>query len=135
MRSAAVLLLKRSSGGTRRAVPSTRSSARREPLPVERRLRHPGLRTGGTERATGLGLRRDPGQTLEEYRRTVTGTGYLSDGHLDRLTRLATSAAYSQHEPDATQAEEAGDAADVAIREIRRAVGPARWFAGLYRRR
>ena len=87
------------------------------------------------ERATGLGLRRDPGQTLEEYRRTVMGTGYLSDGHLDRLTRLATSAAYSQHEPDATHAEEAGDAADVAIREIRRAVGPARWFVGLYRRR
>jgi hypothetical protein len=39
MRSAAVLLLKRSSGGTRRAIASTRTSARREPLPVERRLR------------------------------------------------------------------------------------------------
>ncbi|HEX5938048.1 MAG TPA: DUF3488 and transglutaminase-like domain-containing protein [Actinomycetota bacterium] len=87
------------------------------------------------ERATGLGFGRAPGQTLEEYRRTVAGTGYLSDGHLDRLTRLATSAAYSQHEPDAGQAQEAGDAADIAIREIRRAVGPARWFVGLYRRR
>ena len=87
------------------------------------------------ERATGLGLGRAPGQTLEEYRRKVAGTGYLSDGHLDRLTRLATSAAYSPHEPDAGQAVEAGDAADVAIKEIRRAVGPTRWFVGLYRRR
>jgi transglutaminase-like putative cysteine protease len=87
------------------------------------------------ERATGLGLGRAPGQTFEEYRRKVAGTGYLSDGHLDRLTRLATSAAYSPHEPDAEQAAEAGDAADVAIKEIRQAVGPSRWFVALYRRR
>jgi transglutaminase-like putative cysteine protease len=87
------------------------------------------------ERATGLGLGRAPGQTLEEYRRKVADSGYLSDGHLDRLTQLATSAAYSPHEPDAGQAAEAGDAADVAIKEIRRAVGPSRWLVGLYRRR
>jgi hypothetical protein len=88
-----------------------------------------------TERAAGLGLGRGPGETLEEYRRKVMGTGYLSDGHLDRLTRLATAAAYSHHEPDGNQAEEAGQAADTAIREIRRAVGPSRWLVGLYRRR
>jgi transglutaminase-like putative cysteine protease len=88
-----------------------------------------------TERASGMGLGRGRGETLEEYRRKVTGTGYLSDGHLDRLTRLATVAAYSPHEPDHEQAEEAGRAADVAIREIRRAVGPTRWLVGLYRRR
>jgi transglutaminase-like putative cysteine protease len=87
------------------------------------------------ERATGLGLGRAPGQTFEEYRRKVARTGYLSDGHLDRLTRLATGAAYSAHDPDAAQAAEAGQAADVAIKEIRRAVGPSRWFVGLYRRR
>jgi hypothetical protein len=87
-----------------------------------------------TERAAGLGLGRGPGETLEEYRRKVMETGYLSDGHLDRLTRLATVAAYSHHEPDGKQAEEAGQAADTAIREIRRAVGPSRWLVGLYRR-
>ncbi|MDP9119705.1 MAG: DUF4129 domain-containing protein, partial [Actinomycetota bacterium] len=88
-----------------------------------------------TERAAGLGLGRGPGETLEEYRQKVTETGYLSNGHLDRLTRLATSAAYSQHEPDGEQAAEAGDAADTAIREIRRAVGPRKWLVGLYRGR
>jgi transglutaminase-like putative cysteine protease len=87
-----------------------------------------------TERAAGLGLARGPGETLEEYRRKVVGTGYLSDGHLDELTRLATAAAYSPHDPDREQARDAGDAAETAIREIRRAVGPARWLVGLYRR-
>ena len=86
-----------------------------------------------TERAAGLGLGRGPGETLEEYRRKVTDTGYLSNGHLDRLTRIATAAAYSPHEPGAAQAQEAGSAADTAIREIRRSVGPAAWFVGLYR--
>ena len=88
-----------------------------------------------TERAAGLGLGRGPGETLEEYRQKVTETGYLSNGHLDRLTRLATAAAYSPHEPDDEQAAEAGGAADTAIREIRRAVGPKRWLVGLYRGR
>jgi transglutaminase-like putative cysteine protease len=88
-----------------------------------------------TERAAGLGLGRGPGETLEEYRRKVMETGYLSNGHLDRLTRLTTAAAYSSREPDGAQAGEAGDAAETAIREIKRAVGPARWLVGLYRRR
>ena len=88
-----------------------------------------------TERAAGLGLGRAPGETLEEYRRKVMETGYLSNGHLDRLTRLTTAAAYSSREPDGAQAGEAGDAAETAIREIKRAVGPTRWLVGLYRRR
>jgi transglutaminase-like putative cysteine protease len=88
-----------------------------------------------TDRAAGLGLGRGPGETLEEYRRKVTETGYLSDGHLDRLTGLATLAAYSGREPDSAQARDATDAADTALKEIRRAVGPARWLVGLYRRR
>jgi transglutaminase-like putative cysteine protease len=87
------------------------------------------------ERAAGLGLGRGAGETLEEYRRKVMETGYLSNGHLDRLTRLATAAAYSLHEPDGEQAVDAGDAAETAIREIKRAVGPTRWLVGLYRRR
>ena len=87
-----------------------------------------------TERAGALGLGRRHGETLEEYRRKVMDTGYLSDGHLDRLTRLTTQAAYGPRELEPAQAHEAGDAADTAFRELRRAVGPARWFVGLYRR-
>ncbi|HJQ72432.1 MAG TPA: DUF4129 domain-containing protein, partial [Actinomycetota bacterium] len=88
-----------------------------------------------TERAAGIGLGRGPGETLNEYRTKVMETGYLSNGHLDRLTRLASAAAYSPHEPAADQAHEAGTAADTAIREIRRSVGPTAWFVGLYRGR
>jgi transglutaminase-like putative cysteine protease len=88
-----------------------------------------------TERAAGVGLGRGPGETLNEYRTKVMGTGYLSNGHLDRLTRLASAAAYAPHEPAAEQAQEAGSAADTAIREIRRSVGPTAWFVGLYRGR
>ncbi len=88
-----------------------------------------------TERAAGLGLARGPGETVEEYRRKVMETGYLSDGHLDRLTRLTTAAAYSDRTPDTAQAREAVDAAETALRDIRRAVGPGRWLVGLYRRR
>ena len=88
-----------------------------------------------TERATGIGLGREPGETLNEYRTKVWMTGYLSNGHLDRLTVLASAAAYSPHEPSVEQAHEAGSAADTAIREIRRSVGPAAWFVGLYRGR
>jgi transglutaminase-like putative cysteine protease len=87
-----------------------------------------------TERARGMGLGRGPGETIEEYRRKVLGTGYLSDGHLDRLTRIATAAAYSPRTPDQEEARRAVDAAEVALREIRRAVGPTRWLVGLYRR-
>jgi hypothetical protein len=88
-----------------------------------------------TERAAGLGLARGGGEALEEDRRKVMETGYLANGHLDRLTRLATAAAYSSREPDGEQAEDAGVAAETAIREIKRAVGPARWLVGLYRGR
>jgi transglutaminase-like putative cysteine protease len=87
-----------------------------------------------TERAGALGLGRRHGETLEEYRRKVLDTGYLSDGHMDRLTRLTTQAAYGPRDLEPAQAHEAGDAADTAFRELRRAVGPARWFVGLYKR-
>jgi hypothetical protein len=88
-----------------------------------------------TERAAGLGLGRAPGETLDEYRRKVMDAGHLSNGHLDRLTSLATAAAYSPHEPGDEQAQEAADAAGTTIREIRRSVGTAAWFVGLYRGR
>lgn len=87
-----------------------------------------------TEQVAGVGLARSPGETLEEYRRRVLETGYLSDGHLDRLTTIATAAAYSGREPGHDDARAATAAAGTAVAEIRRAVGPARWLTGLYRR-
>jgi transglutaminase-like putative cysteine protease len=87
-----------------------------------------------TERIAGVGLGRGPGETLEEYRRRVLETGHLADGHLDRLTRIATSAAYSGRDPDPGAARDATQAAGTALAEIRRSVGPVRWVTGLYRR-
>jgi transglutaminase-like putative cysteine protease len=87
-----------------------------------------------TERAAGMGLGRARGETFEEYRRKVLETGYLSDGHLDRLTRIATAAAYSPRDPAEGDARSASEAAGTALTEIRRAVGRARWLVGLYRR-
>jgi transglutaminase-like putative cysteine protease len=88
-----------------------------------------------TERAAEVGLGRGRGETFEEYRRKVLATGYLSDGQLDRLTGIAMAAAYSPRDPDENQASAASEAAATALTEIRRAVGPARWLVGLYRRR
>ena len=87
-----------------------------------------------TARAAGIGLHRARGETLEEYRRKVLESGYLSDGHLDRLTTIATSAAYSPHEPGPDDVREADEAADSALADIRRAVSRSRWLVGLYRR-
>jgi transglutaminase-like putative cysteine protease len=87
-----------------------------------------------TERAAGMGLARARGETFDEYRRKVLETGYLSNGQLDRLTRIATAAAYSPREPDQGDARSASEAAGTALTEIRRAVGRARWLVGLYRR-
>lgn len=87
-----------------------------------------------TEQIAGVGLGRSAGETLDEYRRRVLATGYLSDGHLDRLTGIASAAAYSGREPDVADARAATAAAGTAVTEIRRAVGPVRWFTGLYRR-
>jgi transglutaminase-like putative cysteine protease len=87
-----------------------------------------------TERAGSMGLGRGPAETMEEYRRKVMLTGYLSNGYLDRLTQLATTAAYSSRDPDDEQARGAAEVAETALREISRAVGPARWLLGLYRR-
>jgi transglutaminase-like putative cysteine protease len=87
-----------------------------------------------TDRAAGVGLPRARGETFDEYRRKVLDTGYLSDGEMDRLTSIATAAAYSPREPDAEDVRSANEAADTALSEIRRAVGPRRWFVGLYRR-
>jgi hypothetical protein len=87
-----------------------------------------------TDRAAGMGLTRARGETFDEYRRKVMETGYLADGQLDRLTSIATAAAYSPREPDGDDMRSANEAAGTALTEIRRAVGRGRWLVGLYRR-
>ena len=62
-------------------------------------------------------------------------TGYLSNGHLDRLTAARDGRRVLTARTGREQAQRPASAADTAIREIRRAVGPAAWFVGLYRGR
>ena len=90
-----------------------------------------------TERAAELGFPRDHGQTLDEYRAHVTGSGQLDGAgdDLERLTTIAVGAAYSRGEPGGTEAREATRAADTAIRALRRNAGLARRLGGMYLRR
>lgn len=84
------------------------------------------------DRASDVGLRRRPSETLWEYRSRLRDEVVFSDGHLDRLTKLASSAAYSESEMSATDADQAVDAARVAARDIVRSRGTARQLAGWF---
>ena len=88
-----------------------------------------------TERAADLGYPRAPGQTIEEYRAAVTASGALSDGDLERLTRLARDAAYSAREPGPDDARAATRAAAGVLRDLRRGTALSQRITGLYRRR
>jgi hypothetical protein len=84
-------------------------------------------------RANDLGLGRQPGETPWEYRSRISSEVRLSDGHLDRLAKVASAAAYSPHEVAEADAEGAGRDGRVAIRDVRRSVGISRRFTGLWR--
>ncbi len=86
-----------------------------------------------TERAAELGFPRGPGETLEEYRRRVAGSGRLSDGHLDRLTRIASSAAYAAEEPDEEDSQEASAAAATTLKDLQRTAPWQQRILGRYR--
>jgi hypothetical protein len=88
-----------------------------------------------TERAADLGYPRARGQTIEEYRAAVTASGALSDGDLERLTRLARDAAYSAREPGTDDARAATRAAAGVLRDLRRGTALSQRITGLYRRR
>lgn len=88
-----------------------------------------------TERAADLGYARAPGQTIEEYRGAVTDSGALSDGDLERLSTLAGNAAYSSREPAPDDARAATQAADAALRDLRRRATLVQRLTGPYRRR
>jgi transglutaminase-like putative cysteine protease len=85
------------------------------------------------DRASDLGLRRRPDETMWEYRSRLKDAVPFSDGHLDRLTALASLAAYSPGELTGVAADEAVAAARVAARDISRSGGPARRVAGWFR--
>lgn len=88
-----------------------------------------------TERAAELGHARAPGQTIEEYRRAVAGAGRLGGDDLDRLTDLATRAAYAGGEFGRDDAETVRLASDSVVRALRRDAGWAQRLMGPYRRR
>ncbi len=86
------------------------------------------------DRAAHLGFPRGEGETLEEYRARLNGSGRLNNGDLDRLTALTVAAAYAPEEPVDDQAVEAADSAEATIRELRRSTGLAQRVIGSYRR-
>ena len=88
-----------------------------------------------TDRAAELGHPREPGQTLEEYRRDVAGERRFGGGDLDRLTKLATDAAYAGRELDRDDVEAVRLASDSVVRAMRREAGWAQRLTGPYRRR
>lgn len=86
------------------------------------------------QRAADLGVGPAPGETPREYLRRLEASDRLGDGHLARLTALATRAAYAPGPlgpDDALDAE--ADAREV-LRSLRRTTPPLRRLAGAYRR-
>ncbi|MGH2594895.1 MAG: transglutaminase TgpA family protein [Actinomycetota bacterium] len=86
-----------------------------------------------TERAADLGYGRGPGETLDEFRRRLSTSGALKDGHLDRLTSIAVRAAYASQDPPESDAREASEAASTALRDLRERTAWGRRIAGHYR--
>lgn len=86
-----------------------------------------------TERAGVLGLGRDPGETPGEYRDRAEGSGRISPGGLDRLTRIAVRAAFSPHATSVDDAQDATSDAEQTLLELRRSTPMVRRVTGSYR--
>jgi transglutaminase-like putative cysteine protease len=82
-----------------------------------------------------LGLGRSPGETPSEFADRVRRSGRLSDGHLDRLTKLAVLAAYSAKDPSDDDALDARADAQEALEELRTSTPLRRRLLGAYLRR
>jgi transglutaminase-like putative cysteine protease len=87
-----------------------------------------------TERAAELGYARPPGETIDEYRDRVTATGPLRNGDLERLTRIASRAAYAPGSPDEDQARAATEAAGATLHDMRRGTPLTARMRGLFLR-
>jgi transglutaminase-like putative cysteine protease len=83
--------------------------------------------------AADLGLGRRDGETLDEHRARLAAAIAFTDGHLGRLTSLATRAAYASEAPTRDEANASVDDAREAIRELRRNAGIIRRIVGTYR--
>jgi transglutaminase-like putative cysteine protease len=83
--------------------------------------------------AADLGLGRREGETLDEHRARLAAAIAFTDGHLARLTSLATRAAYASEAPTREEANASADDARYAIRELRRDAGIIRRIVGTYR--
>jgi transglutaminase-like putative cysteine protease len=83
--------------------------------------------------AADLGLGRAEGETLAEHRDRLAGAVRFSDGHLHRLTAVASLAAYSGRRPTEAEAHQALRDARSAIRDIRSDAGLLRRLRGVYR--
>ena len=83
--------------------------------------------------AADLGMGRREGETLDEHRARLAAAIAFSDGHLGRLTTLATRAAYAPEAPTRAEADASVEDAHRAIRELRRDAGLIRRIVGTYR--
>src|SRR5581483_8239039 len=83
--------------------------------------------------AADLGLGRAPGETLGEHRERLLRATRFADGHLERLTELATRAAYARDRLSEADARAAVAEARAAIRDLRREAGVARRAIGVFR--
>jgi hypothetical protein len=87
------------------------------------------------ERAADLGYPRTSGETLLEYRRRLASSGSITDGNLERLTSIASRAAYAPAEPIGADVREASDAADTILHDLRERTPITQRIAGQYRLR
>jgi transglutaminase-like putative cysteine protease len=87
-----------------------------------------------SERAGDVGLRREPHETLWEYRnRLRERVRFSEEGNLDRLTTLAGKAVYSEDEIRPEEAGRAVEAARQTSSDIARSAGVAGRAAGWFR--
>jgi hypothetical protein len=86
-----------------------------------------------TARAGDLGLGRSAGETMHEYARRLRASARFSDGDVERLTTLASRAAYAEDEIAPADADAAHVAARRAFGELRRDRGRLRQLLGTYR--
>ncbi len=87
-----------------------------------------------TERAGELGFRKERGETLQEYQRRMRASGALSNGDLERLTRVTGGAAYGPDQPEEDDVRVATEAADTTLRDLRSRTPFTQRVMGRYRR-
>jgi transglutaminase-like putative cysteine protease len=83
--------------------------------------------------AADVGFGRKQGETLTEHGDRLSDAIRFSDGHLGRLTRAATRAAYSTERPSRAEARDIVRDARTAIRDVRAEAGLLRRLRGIYR--